>query len=187
MNQVSHPSLVAVFNPPGRRKSTRKCFVNVSGDFVWLCSFMDCHLNKEKKKEVWLSPMTEASKPTANSATNWQHKNFNYTTIADRVRTVSWRNNSYLASVVKPGNFYGFIQKGLLLTISQFFIQYYYIICDWSSWLSVNKANCSRAMHATSLRLGLGETISIISNTMCDSIPHTSLVTVAHTTPVGWL
>ena len=36
----------------------------------------------------------------------WQHKkrnqNFGYTTIADRLRTVSWSNSSYLTGVVKP-------------------------------------------------------------------------------------
>ena len=37
----------------------------------------------------------------------WQHKNatkdFDYATIADRLRTVSWSNNSHPACVVKPG------------------------------------------------------------------------------------
>ena len=36
----------------------------------------------------------------------WQHKkatkNFYYTTIADRLRTVSWSNNSHPTGVVKP-------------------------------------------------------------------------------------
>ena len=36
----------------------------------------------------------------------WQHKkhhqNFDYTTIADRLRTVSWSNSSYPTGVVKP-------------------------------------------------------------------------------------
>ena len=43
---------------------------------------------------------------TENSETNGQHKNvtknFDYTTIADRLRTVSWSNNSYPTGVVKP-------------------------------------------------------------------------------------
>ena len=50
---------------------------------------------QEKKEEIWLSPMT-----------TWQHKNatknFYYTTISDRLRTVSWSNNSYPTGVVKP-------------------------------------------------------------------------------------
>ena len=36
----------------------------------------------------------------------WQHKNvtknFDYTTIADRLRTVSWSNSSHTTGVVKP-------------------------------------------------------------------------------------
>ena len=36
----------------------------------------------------------------------WQHKNatknFNYTRIADRLRTITWGNNSLPAGVVKP-------------------------------------------------------------------------------------
>ena len=43
---------------------------------------------QEKKEEIWFSPMK-----------NWQHKNatknFGYTTISDRLRTVSWSNDSY--------------------------------------------------------------------------------------------
>ena len=38
--------------------------------------------------------------------TTWQHKNatknFDYTTIADRLRTVSWSNSSHPTGVVKP-------------------------------------------------------------------------------------
>ena len=56
------------------------------------------HLYKEKKKEIWLSPMTKPPIPTENSKTKRQHtnatKNFDYTMIADRLRTVSWSNKS---------------------------------------------------------------------------------------------
>ena len=52
----------------------------------------------EKKKEIWPSPMTKPPIPTENSKTKGQHtnatKNFDYTTIADRLRTVSWSNKS---------------------------------------------------------------------------------------------
>ena len=61
---------------------------------------------KEKKKEIWLSLTTKAPIPTDNSATNWAHKkatkNFDYTTIANRLRTVSWSNDNYPTGVVKP-------------------------------------------------------------------------------------
>ena len=52
----------------------------------------------EKKKEIWPSPMIKPPIPTENSKTKGQHtnatKNFDYTTIADRLRTVSWSNKS---------------------------------------------------------------------------------------------
>ena len=52
-------------------------------------------INQEKKKEIWLSPMTKSPIPTENSAYR-QHKNatknFDYKTIADRLRTFSWSN-----------------------------------------------------------------------------------------------
>ena len=48
----------------------------------------------EKKEEIWLSPITKAPTPTEQfKKLKWQHKyatkNFDYTTIADRLRTVS--------------------------------------------------------------------------------------------------
>ena len=48
--------------------------------------------NNEKKKEIWLSPMTNTPMPTENSKTKGHTnatKHFDYTTIADRLRTVS--------------------------------------------------------------------------------------------------
>ena len=50
--------------------------------------------------------MTKAPKLTEKyKYATWQHKNatknFDYTTIADRLRTVSWSNNSHWACVVK--------------------------------------------------------------------------------------
>ena len=52
----------------------------------------------EKKKEIWFSPMTKAPTPTDKSKkkrdnTKNATKNFDYTTIADRPRTVSRSNN----------------------------------------------------------------------------------------------
>ena len=72
--------------------------------FFWLKCFLHIGQNvpniyfKEKKKEIWPSPMTKPPIPTENSKTKGQHtnatKNFDYTTIADRLRTVSWSNKS---------------------------------------------------------------------------------------------
>ena len=60
-----------------------------------------------EKEEIWPSPMTEAPTPTEKSKkqrdnTKNATKNFDYTTIADRLRTVSWGSDSHPAGVVKP-------------------------------------------------------------------------------------
>ena len=60
-----------------------------------------------EKEEIWLSPMTEALTPTEKSKkqrdnTKNATKNFDYTTIADRLRTVSWGNDSHPAGVLFP-------------------------------------------------------------------------------------
>ena len=51
--------------------------------------------------------MTKTPIPTENSKTNGQHKNatknFDNTTIEDRLRAVSWSNDSYPTGVVKLG------------------------------------------------------------------------------------
>ena len=62
---------------------------------------------KEKKEEIWLSHMRKAATPTEKSKKEtWQHKNatknFDYTTIADLLRTVNWGNNIHPTWVVKP-------------------------------------------------------------------------------------
>ena len=62
---------------------------------------------KEKKEEIWRSPMTKAPTPTEKiKKATWQHKNatkiFAFTTIADLLRTVSWGSDSHPADVIKP-------------------------------------------------------------------------------------
>ena len=63
--------------------------------------------SQEKKEEIWLSPMTNAPTLTEKSKKQRDNiknatKNYDYTTIADRLRTVSWSNSSYPTVVVKP-------------------------------------------------------------------------------------
>ena len=58
-----------------------------------------------KKTEVWLNPMTKAPTQTEKfQKTTLQHKkrhpNFDYITIADQLRMVSWSNNSHPTGVV---------------------------------------------------------------------------------------
>ena len=38
--------------------------------------------------------------------TSKRHQNFDYKTIADRLRTVSWRNNKHPTGIIKPVNGY---------------------------------------------------------------------------------
>ena len=64
-----------------------------------------CYTNKEKKEEIWLSPMTKVPTPTEMSKgqidnTNNATKKFDYTAVADRLRTVSWSNYGYPTGVV---------------------------------------------------------------------------------------
>ena len=59
----------------------------------------------EQKEEIRLSPMTKAPTPTDKSKKQCDNtknatKNFHYTTITDRLRTVSWSNNSHPNGVV---------------------------------------------------------------------------------------
>ena len=54
----------------------------------------------EKKEDISLSPMTKAPTPTEKAKkqrdnTQTPPKNFDYTTTAGRLRTVSWVNNSH--------------------------------------------------------------------------------------------
>ena len=63
------------------------------------------HTMRQKEKERDLTQRVLWRKPL-NSTTNWQHKNttknFDYTTIADRLSMVGWSNNSHPTGVVKP-------------------------------------------------------------------------------------
>ena len=65
------------------------------------------YIVKDKKEEMWLSPMTKAPTPTEQS--KCQHKSdnknnatkkFDKTAIADRLRTASWSNNSHPTDMV---------------------------------------------------------------------------------------
>ena len=54
---------------------------------------------------MWLRPMTKTPVHTENSKTNGRQnvtKNFDNTTIADRLKTVSWSDNSHPTDVVTP-------------------------------------------------------------------------------------
>ena len=57
-----------------------------------------------QKEEIWLSPVTETHTPTEQSKKQRDeikhHQNFDYTTIADRLRTVNWSSSSHPTSVI---------------------------------------------------------------------------------------
>ena len=65
----------------------------------------------KKKEEICLNPMTKTLTPTEkfkkhrdnnNNNNKKRHKNFDYTTIADRLWTVSLSNSSHPTGVAKP-------------------------------------------------------------------------------------
>ena len=61
---------------------------------------------QEKNEEIRLSPVTKVPTPTEKSKKQRDNitnatKNFDYITIADRLRTVSWSNSSHQTGVVK--------------------------------------------------------------------------------------
>ena len=78
----------------------------VYGAQVYLTFVLIASYYREKGRDLTQScdknPYTNR---TIQKAT-WQHKNatknFDYTTIADRLRTVSWSNSSHPTGVVKP-------------------------------------------------------------------------------------
>ena len=53
---------------------------------IFLCSFG----MQEKKEVIWLCPMTKTKNPKSNMTRQKGHQNYDCTTIADRLRTVSW-------------------------------------------------------------------------------------------------
>ena len=64
-------------------------------------------LQYEKKEEIRLSPMLKAPTPKEKSKkepdnTENATKNFDYTTIVNRLRTVGWRNHRHPTGVIKP-------------------------------------------------------------------------------------
>ena len=81
---------------------------NWSFVYLYVCNYKTYNVDiwYAKKEEIWLSPMTKARAPTEKfqkqrANTNHTTKNFDYTTIADRLRTVSWSNNIHPACLVK--------------------------------------------------------------------------------------
>ena len=60
---------------------------------------------KEKKEEIWHSPMTKAfilSENESQETTKRRHQNFDYTTIANRLSKVIWSNYCHPIGVLKP-------------------------------------------------------------------------------------
>ena len=58
---------------------------------------------KDLTQSYFISPDTHKN-PKSNVTTQNVTKNFDYTTIADRLRTVSWSNNSHHTGVIKRNN-----------------------------------------------------------------------------------
>ena len=62
--------------------------------------------SREKGRELTQSydksPYTHRKNPKRNMTTQKRHQTFDYTAIADRLKTVSWANDSHQTGVVKP-------------------------------------------------------------------------------------
>ena len=63
---------------------------------------------QEKKEEIWLSPMTKAPTPTEKSKKQRDNtKTPPKTSITQRLRTVSWGNDSHSTGITtQPGEIY---------------------------------------------------------------------------------
>ena len=72
-----------------------------------ICQLFDC-MYREKDRDLTQSYAKSPYTDRKIHKATWQHKNANknldYTTIADRLRTVSWGNDSNPTGVVKPVN-----------------------------------------------------------------------------------
>ena len=98
--------------------------------------------SQKKKEEIWLRPMTKAPTSTEKSKKQRDNiknatKNFDYTTIADRLRTVSWSNSCHPTGVVKY-NVYILASHDILKYICDFF-EYTFLTIDCHSSYSNNR------------------------------------------------
>ena len=65
---------------------------------------MTCKTKRKRKRSqsvVGQKPQHPQTNPKRNMTTQTRHQNFDYTTIADRLRAVCWGNNSRPTGVVK--------------------------------------------------------------------------------------
>ena len=86
-------------------RSLTKIKLEIVGTFQCKLKGTKNSIVKEKKAEIWLSPMTKAHTPTEMSQgqsdkTNNATKKFDHTAVADRLRTVSWSNYGHPTGVV---------------------------------------------------------------------------------------
>ena len=67
----------------------------INGDFFY------SYKRKKKRSDsvLWQKPLQKNQK--RNVTTQKRHQNFDYTTIADRLRTVSWGNDIHPTGVIK--------------------------------------------------------------------------------------
>ena len=81
-----------------RWRHTKYAYLNLYGrTFPWQWG---------EKEDIWLSPLTKAptapENPKSNLTTQKRHQKLDYTTNADRLRTVSLGNDSHQIGVVNP-------------------------------------------------------------------------------------
>ena len=77
-----------MFGKPGLKNRSSQCTKRDRERYLTQFSVENPYTNRKCNNEL---------------TTQKRHQNFDCTTIADRLRTVSWSNNSHPTGVVKPG------------------------------------------------------------------------------------
>ena len=75
--------------------------------FIAISNIRKTSMKRKRKRSdsvLWQKPLHRQKNPKSNMTTQKCHQNFHYTTIADRLRTVSWDIDSHQTGVVKPVN-----------------------------------------------------------------------------------
>ena len=105
------PILLLIFrndvSPPlPQKENNNNLLISQMDSNQWVFYQFPLKSSEEKKNEIWHNPMTTPrytnGKFKNRRTIHKRHQNFDYTTIADRLWTVSWSNNSHPTGLVKP-------------------------------------------------------------------------------------
>ena len=98
-------SLKQCFTAPGTwfKKKRWRYSNKIQKDFDFLFR-IKCDKGKRRRSDsvLWQKPLHPQKSPKSNVTTEKRQQNLDYTTIADRLRMVSWSNSSHPTGEVKP-------------------------------------------------------------------------------------